>query len=141
MVSVYADDDSADEVRPTQDIDLTLKLFDINQQDLDKQLAEKGIHPDIHGHAICAYKYNDIAIDIMASTDTMRGPTNRWYAIGFDSLQEVTIQGATIQILSAPCYLATKFEAYNHRGQDDYRTSHDFEDIIYVLDNLSLIHI
>ena len=139
VVSVYADDDSADEVRPTQDIDLTLKLFDINQQDLDKQLAEKGFHPDIHGHAICSYKYKDIAVDIMASTDTMRGPTNRWYAIGFDSLQEVTIQGATIQILSAPCYLATKFEAFNHRGQDDYRTSHDFEDIIYVLDNRTII--
>lgn len=135
VVSVYADDDAVDEVRPTQDIDLTLKLFDMNQQDLDKQLAERGFHPDIHGHAICSYKCNDIAVDIMASTDTMRGPTNRWYAIGFDSLQEVTIQGATIQILSAPCYLATKFEAFNHRGQGDYRTSHDFEDIIYVLDN------
>ena len=139
VVSVYADDDAADEVRPTQDIDLTLKLFDINQQDLDKQLAERGFHPDIHGHAICSYKYKDIAVDVTASIDSMRGPTNRWYAIGFDSLEEVTIKGETIQILSAPCYLATKFEAYNHRGEDDYRTSHDFEDIIYVLDNRTTI--
>jgi len=139
VVSVYSDDDAADEVRPTQDIDLTLKLFDINQQDLDKQLAERGFHPDIHGHAICSYKYKDIAVDVMASIDSMRGPTNRWYAIGFDSLEEVTIKGETIQILSAPCYLATKFEAYNHRGEDDYRTSHDFEDIIYVLDNRTTI--
>ena len=60
-------------------------------------------------------------------------------AIGFDSLQEVTIKGETIQILSAPCYLATKFEAYSQRGEDDYRTSHDFEDIIYVLDNRTTI--
>ena len=111
----------------------------MNQQDLDKQLAERGFHPDIHGHAICSYKYNDIAVDVMASTDTMRGPTNRWYAIGFDSLQEATIQSATIQILSTPCYLATKFEAFNQRGQDDYRTSHDFEDIIYVIDNRTTI--
>jgi len=139
VVSVYADDDAADEVRPTQDIDLTLKLFDINQQDLDKQLAERGFHPDIHGHAICSYKYNDIAVDVMASTDTMRGPTNRWYVIGFDSLQKITIKDVTIQILSAPCYLATKFEAFNHRGQNDYRTSHDFEDIIYVIDNRTTI--
>ena len=139
VVSVYADDDAADEVRPTQDIDLTLKLFDINQQDLDKQLAKRGFHPDIHGHAICSYKYKDIAVDVMPSVDSMRGPTNRWYAIGFDSLQEIIIKGTTIQILSAPCYLATKFEAFNHRGQDDYRTSHDFEDIIYVLDNRSTV--
>lgn len=139
VVSVYADDAAADEVRPTQDIDLTLKLFDINEQDLDKQLAERGFHPDIHGHAICSYKYKDIAVDIMASTDTMRGPTNRWYAIGFDTLLEITVKDTVIQILSAPFYLATKFEAFNHRGQDDYRTSHDFEDIIYVLDNRTTI--
>jgi len=135
VVSVYADDDAADEVRPTQDIDLTLKLFDLNQQDLDKQLAKLGFHPDMQGHAICSYKYNDIAIDIMASTDTMRGETNRWFAQGFDSLQKITINENDIQILSAPYYLATKFEAFNHRGNNDYRTSHDFEDIVYVLDN------
>lgn len=139
VVSVYADDDAADEVRPTQDIDLTLKLFDLDERVLDKQLAELGFHPDIHGHAICAYKYKDIAVDIMASTETMRGPTNRWYAVGFKSLQTIDVKGIPIQILSAPCYLATKFEAYNHRGQGDYRTSHDFEDIIYVIDNRTAI--
>ena len=31
--------------------------------------------------------------------------------------------------------MATKFEAFKGRGSGDYRTSHDFEDIIYVLDN------
>jgi len=139
VVSVYADDDAADEVRPTRDIDLTLKLFDMNQQDLDKQLAERDFHPDIHGHAICSYKYKDIAVDVIASSDSMRGPTNRWYAIGFDSLQEVTIKSQAIQIFSTPCYLATKFEAFNYRGENDHRTSHDFEDIIYVLDNRTTI--
>lgn len=43
-----------------------------------------------------------------------------------------------ISILSAPCFLATKFEAFKDRGTD-YRTSHDFEDIIYVLDNRTTI--
>ena len=135
VVSIYADDPAADEIRPTQDIDLTLKLLEFDQQELDAKLAERGFHPDIQGHAICAYKYNDIVVDIMASTDSMRGPTNRWYAVGFDSIQKIAIKGTLIQVFSAPCYLATKFEAYNHRGGGDYRTSHDFEDIIYVIDN------
>ena len=139
IVSVYADDPAADTVRPTEDIDLTIKIMDIKQSDLDKQLAEKGFHPDIQGHAICSYKYNDIAVDIMAATDTMRGPTNRWYSVGFDSLENIQIEDQTISILSAPCFLATKFEAYKHRGNDDYRTSHDFEDIVYVLDNRTTI--
>ena len=84
VISIYADDPAADEVRPTQDVDLTLKLLDFSQRELDAKLAERGFHPDIQGHAICTYKYNDIAVDIMASTDSMRGPANRWYSIGFD---------------------------------------------------------
>ena len=139
VISIYADDPAADKVRPTQDVDLTLKLLDFNQRELDAKLAERGFHPDIQGHAICTYKYNDIAVDIMASTDSMRGPTNRWYSIGFDSIQKIQIEGVLIQILSAACYLATKFEAYNHRGNGDYRTSHDIEDIIYIIDNRTTI--
>jgi hypothetical protein len=103
VISIYADDPAADEVRPTQDVDLTLKLLDFSQRELDAKLAERGFHPDIQGHAICTYKYNDIAVDIMASTDSMRGPTNRWYSIGFDSVQKIQIEGVLIQILSAAC--------------------------------------
>ncbi len=139
VVSAYTDDDAADNVRPTEDIDLTVKLVDVDQIDLDKQLAKKGFHPDIHGHAICSYTFEGIAVDIMAAKDTMRGPTNRWYAIGFESLNKINIQDQTINILSAPCFIATKFEAFSHRGNDDYRTSHDFEDIVYVLDNRTTI--
>ncbi len=34
-----------------------------------------------------------------------------------------------------PYFLATKFSAYNDRGNGELRTSHDFEDIVHVLDN------
>ncbi|MCH7657705.1 MAG: hypothetical protein IIB05_05240 [Bacteroidetes bacterium] len=40
----------------------------------------------------------------------------------------------TIKILSVAFFLASKFTAYHDRGKDP-RTSYDFEDIIYVLDN------
>ncbi|MFB1023150.1 MAG: hypothetical protein QMC40_10370 [Vicingaceae bacterium] len=49
-------------------------------------------------------------------------------------MQTVKAKEQEIKILSAPCYLATYFEAFNGRGTD-LRTSHDIEDIIYVLDN------
>lgn len=139
VVAVYADDPAAEEVRPTEDVDLTLTLLDIDQQKLDARLAKLGFHLDLHGHAMCSYRYKDIAVDIMAATDTMRGPTNRWYRSGFESLQKLDVEGASIQILSAPYFLATKFEAFEQRGDGDYRTSHDFEDIIYVIDNRTTI--
>ena len=53
VVSVYADDEAADEIRPTQDVDLTLKLFDMSPYELDKKLAEKGFYPDINSSIIC----------------------------------------------------------------------------------------
>jgi len=70
----------------------------------------------------------------MPTADGPLRPSHKWYKIGFEDLWKVKTINEEIQIFSAPCYLATKFEAYNGRGSD-YRTSHDFEDIIYVLDN------
>ena len=57
VVSTYADDPAADEIRPTQDVDLTLKPLNYDQQALDEKLAELGFHPDLQGHTICTYKY------------------------------------------------------------------------------------
>jgi len=135
VVSLYADDPAADEIRPTGDIDMTVNLMNFsNWAKMQERLAELGFYPDPFGHAICSYKYKDIPVDIMPAEDGPLGPSNKWYKIGFENLWKVNAKEEEIQILSAPAYLATKFEAFNSRG-GDYRTSHDFEDIIYVLDN------
>ena len=139
VVSLYADDAAADEIRPTQDIDMTLKIAGLSHwQALQEKLASLGFYPDPFGHAVCSYKYKNIPIDIMSTEDGPLGPTNKWYQIGFENLWTVKAMHQEIQILSAPCYLATKFEAFRSRG-NDYRTSHDIEDIIYVLDNRTTV--
>lgn len=135
VVSLYTDDAAADEIRTTGDIDMTINLMNFsNWNDMQEQLANLGFHPDPMGHAICSYKYQNIPIDIMPAADGPLGPANKWYQWGFDNLQLVKVKEEEIQILPAPCFLATKFAAFNDRG-NDYRTSHDIEDIIYVLDN------
>lgn len=40
----------------------------------------------------------------------------------------------TIRLISAPAFLATKFEAFADRGQGDLLGSHDLEDIVNVVD-------
>jgi len=50
-------------------------------------------------------------------------------------LRKVDAGGIEINILDTPHFLAAKFEAYSGRGQNDPRTSQDFEDIVYILDN------
>jgi predicted nucleotidyltransferase len=139
VVSLYANDPAADEIRPTQDVDLTLNILNFGDWTiLQDQLSELGFHPDPFGHAICSYKYKDIPVDIMSSESGVHGPSNQWYNIGFEDLWRVEAKEQQINIFSAPCYLATKFEAFINRGKD-YRTSHDIEDIIYVLDNRTTI--
>lgn len=139
VVSLYTDDPAADEIRPTADIDLTVVLMNYSEwAQMQEELAALGIHPDPLGPSIARYSLRDIPIDIMPSHDSALGPSNRWYAAGMDDLQRVTVHGEHVTILSAPCFLATKFEAFNDRG-NDYRTSHDIEDIIYVLDNRTSI--
>jgi predicted nucleotidyltransferase len=139
VVSLYADETAADEMRPTEDIDMALKIINLSHwQQLQEKLSGLGFYPDPFGHAICSYRYKDIAIDIMSIEDGPLGPANPWYKVGFHNLWTVNIKNQEIKLLSAPCFLATKFEAFNSRGKD-YRTSHDIEDIVYVLDNRSKI--
>lgn len=135
VVSLYTDDPAADEIRPTADVDMTLNVVNLGDwASIQEDLSQLGFHPDPFGHAICSYKYKDIPVDIMAAEEGPFGPSNRWYKIGFSDLWRVKVKTQEINILKAPCYLATKFEAFNNRG-NDYRTSHDMEDIVYILDN------
>lgn len=135
VVSLYTDDAAADEIRPTADVDMTLNVVNLSDWAIiQEDLGRLGFHPDPFGHAICSYKYNNIPVDIMAAEDGPLGPANKWYKLGFKDLWKVKVKTQEISILKAPCYLATKFEAFNSRGKD-YRTSHDMEDIIYIIDN------
>ncbi|REE78836.1 hypothetical protein BX611_2971 [Lutibacter oceani] len=139
VISLYTDDPAADEIRPTGDIDMTINLLNFAEwTKMQERLADLGFSPDPNGHAICSYLYKGISVDIMPSEDGPMGQSNKWYIVGFDNLWTTKVENEEIQILSAPCFLATKFEAFRGRGKD-YRTSHDFEDIIYVLDNRTTI--
>lgn len=139
VVSLYADDPAAFEIRPTQDVDITINVINLGHWvELQEKLSILGFHPDPQGYAIWSYKYKDIPVDIMSAEDGPLGPANRWYKIGFQDVWTVNAHEQVVKIVSAPCFLATKFEAYNNWGSD-YRTSHDIEDIIYVLDNRTTI--
>lgn len=139
-ISLYTDDKAAQEIRPTSDIDMTIKLAHNYAEwtKINERLSELGFYPDPNGHAIYSYKYKDISVDIMPSESGHMGEANKWYKVGFKNIQTVSIENEEISILTAPCFLATKFEAFKDRGTD-YRTSHDFEDIIYIIDNRTTI--
>ena len=58
------------------------------------------------------------------------------YQLLIHQLQEIKLpEGVSINILPSPYFLATKLEAFKDRGKNDFYGSHDYEDIIYLLDN------
>lgn len=139
VISLYADDPAADEIRPTLDVDITLNIASLKDwTPLQEELIALGFYPNPAGTALCNYLYQGIPVDIMMAHTTAFGPANRWYSIGFEQLWTAKAKEEEINIFSPPCYLATKFEAFNDRARD-FRTSHDMEDIVYILNNRGTI--
>ncbi|MBJ6368577.1 nucleotidyl transferase AbiEii/AbiGii toxin family protein [Snuella sedimenti] len=141
VISLYTDDPAAEEIRPTTDIDMTINLANYSEwAQMQERLAELGFSPDPQGQSICSYKFQGIAIDIMPAEDSSIGVSNVWYKPGFKFIQQIELpEGITINLLPSPYFLATKLEAFKDRGKNDFYGSHDFEDIIYLLDNRTTI--
>src|SRR5258706_87088 len=66
VISLYADDAAADELRPTKDIDLSISLESYGAWAiLQEKLAELGFSPDAASNVICRFTYEDVTVDIM----------------------------------------------------------------------------
>ena len=135
VISIYATEPGADLPRVTEDIDVCVQVSTFAQMEkLRELLASKSIYPDPQGIHIYRYRYQGIAIDFIPFEETAFGPTNSWLKPGFDKAFKTTVGDVDIAVLPVSLFLATKWEAFNSRGSDP-RYSHDFEDIMYVLDN------
>jgi hypothetical protein len=76
----------------------------------------------------------------MPSDGSILGFKNQWYPDGCRNAIEFHINETDrIKIFSAVYFLASKLNAFNDRGNNDGRTSSDFEDIVYILNNRSTI--
>jgi predicted nucleotidyltransferase len=135
-LSLYATRATFD-VRATDDIDVIIEIYSFAENaKLAIKLLEIGFQPEIESSVMCRYSVQGIIIDIMPTQLSNFGTYNIWYQEGFFFAQPYKLdESTTIKILSAPYFIATKLEAFKSRGQNDGRTSHDFEDIIYILEN------
>lgn len=139
-VSLYSDRPSL-ETRPTDDIDILIELLNYNEfTDLEKRLRAKGFANDMTSKMISRYKVQGIVVDIMPTTGNVLGFSNKWYPDGYaNSICYEIDDRHTIRILTSTYFVATKLEAFKNRGKNDGRTSTDFEDIVFVLNNRSTI--
>jgi predicted nucleotidyltransferase len=135
-VGLYVNDPAADDVRPTKDVDISLSIATVVELErIRVDLNKKGFIQTAEDEIICRFRYGDIKVDVMNTKAIGWAPANPWFAPGFNLKIVLTIESQNIQILPLSYFLATKFSAYNSRGNNEPRTSHDFEDIVYILDN------
>lgn len=72
--------------------------------------------------------------------DKAIGFANQWYPQWFEKAEFYQLdENLRVRIFTPVYFLSSKLEAFKSRGQNDGRTSKDFEDIIFLLENRSLI--
>jgi predicted nucleotidyltransferase len=138
-VSLYVDS-KTEEIRPTDDIDIVVEIY--NHQEyaaLDEQLRNLGFVNDQTTRVICRYNIQGLIVDVMPTQSKSLGFSNKWYQPAFENSILYKLGDEKIRIFSPPFFIASKLEAFLQRGKNDGRTSTDFEDIIFLLENRSTI--
>lgn len=136
VCGLYATDSAAQDARPTNDVDCVVEVMSYHEHAIfEEKLRQHHFRNDIRPAApICRWVYKDEVVDIMPDDEDLLGFSNRWYRPGFKNKEPYQLpSGKTIYILPVTYYVATKLDAVFSRGGSDLRVSHDFEDIVYVL--------
>jgi len=131
-------DPAAPAVRPTRDVDVIVEagaLLEYRQ--IGRALEAKGFsQPLAAGDPPYRWTGRDGSkLDVMPTEEGILGFSNRWYREAIGAARETALRDdLSIRLVTAPYFIATKYEAFIGRGGGDYLASHDFEDLMAVID-------
>lgn len=127
----------AQSIRPTFDVDVVVHAVTLTDYHaMERALEARDFRHDLSEDApICRWQKDGVVLDLMPSEPGILSFHNRWYPLVVQTAQRIKLpNGRVIRLISAPLFLATKFEAFLGRGKKDYLASHDLEDLITVVD-------
>lgn len=128
---LITDDFTRQSVRATDDVDLiTSTLGYIKHASFEQTLRQRGFRDDNDSDVICRKRLGEIQVDFMPADGSL-GFTNRWYTKALATAEDYALKpGLIIRLLTPAYFIATKFEAWNGRGEGDVLVSRDLEDIM-----------
>ena len=137
VTELYATDIAVSEIRPTDDVDCVVELVSYSAfTHIEEELRSLNFKNDIESKIICRWIYKGIKVDVMPDDAKIMGFSNPWYNEGIrNSIPYILQKDLTIRIFAPAWFLASKMVAFADRGRYNFRTSTDFEDIIFVLDS------
>lgn len=124
-------------MRPTDDVDVIVSVIAGQRySDLEAEIRKQDFEHDMTpGAPKCRWHYQGIVVDIMPSNDPAFGLNTRWFPEALKTATLMQLDEHPIPVITAPAFVATKYEAFLDRGENDFLGSHDLEDIICVVDH------
>jgi predicted nucleotidyltransferase len=134
VLGLLVNDPAQPQVRPTLDVDLVVGARTRAQfYRLQEKLRQRGFREAPEG-PVCRWLVQGVPVDLMPAEDNVLGFTKQWYPAALSSAEVRVVEGMAIRVISPPCFLATKLEAFRGRGREDFVASHDLEDLVAVVD-------
>lgn len=137
VTSLLVTDEGIGAPRPTLDVDAIAEITSYAQYAaFGDRLRALGFSEDTSkGAPLCRWVQADSILDVMPLDARILGFSNQWYPEAMEAAEAKELAaGLTIRVVTAPYFLATKIEAFRGRAKGDYLTSHDLEDLIFVVD-------
>lgn len=142
VTGLLVTDEGAGAPRATLDVDAIAEITSYAAYAaLGEQLRALGFAEDITpGAPLCRWVHRDAVLDVMPLDERILGFSNQWYRGAMHTAERRQLPGGLeIRVVTAPYFLATKLEAFRDRGRGDFLTSHDLEDLLFVVDGRETI--
>lgn len=137
-VELWLTDEAAPEFRPTNDVDVIVEITTRREYHrFEKRLRTLGLEHDTESGVICRFKEpgSELLLDVMPTEASILGFENHWQAEAFSHAVPVSLpSGQEIGAIPPPFLLATKLEAFDSRGKEDFYGSRDLGDVVALVD-------
>lgn len=140
IVDLLITDSEAQQALFTKDVDVVLEIAtNLEFQSMESALEHAGFkrRPGEEAERI-SWDWQGVRVDTLPNRRIISLPHNPWFAALMHSAQRFeVIPGRHAWIASAPCFIATKFQAFWDRGRKDILKSKDLKDILAVVNGRS----
>ncbi|MEY8251757.1 MAG: hypothetical protein RPR91_05175 [Colwellia sp.] len=128
------DEFSKENVRLTDDVDLIVSVVTrAGWYKFQEDMRAKGFKESMEDDHTCTMRLDGLQVDFLPDDESVLGFSSNWYEQGLKAAINYQLTSdIKIRLLTPPYFVATKFEAYFGRGNNDPLESRDIEDILNV---------
>jgi hypothetical protein len=122
--------------RPTDDLDVILGVATARKYaEIEERLRKVGFAHDVRqGAPICRWTLGNLTVDIMPTKGDFIGLNTAWFEEALSTAMEIEVAHTRLKVISPIAFLATKYAAFDDRGNLNFYASADLEDFIAVID-------